>query len=93
MHLGTFGTMQGFSTMFTMPQDKQLVPMLQMYKKSGRKVFLATNSLWDYTNVVMNFLVRCCSYWMALWSSTVSVLHVAIIESLSGRQAWHQVVT
>eukprot|EP00877_Chromochloris_zofingiensis_P002493 jgi/Chrzof1/12244/Cz06g26250.t1 len=38
-------------------EDKQLVPMLQMYKKSGRKVFLATNSLWDYTNVVMNFLV------------------------------------
>jgi hypothetical protein len=30
-----------------------------MYKKSGRKLFLATNSLWDYTNVVMNYLIRC----------------------------------
>lgn len=28
-----------------------------LYRKVGRKVFLATNSLWDYTNVVMNFLV------------------------------------
>lgn len=37
-------------------QDPHLVSMLQMYKKSGRKLFLATNSLWDYTNVVMNYL-------------------------------------
>ena len=27
--------------------------MLRMLKASGRKLFLATNSLWDYTNVVM----------------------------------------
>lgn len=39
-------------------QDPHLVSMLQMYKRSGRKLFLATNSLWDYTNVVMNYLVR-----------------------------------
>eukprot|EP00775_Hariotina_reticulata_P000930 gene930-1256_t len=38
--------------------DPHLVGMLQMYKKSGRKLFLATNSLWDYTNVVMNYLIR-----------------------------------
>jgi hypothetical protein len=31
------------------PQDPHLVPMLKMYKRSGRKLFLATNSLWDYT--------------------------------------------
>jgi hypothetical protein len=37
-------------------QDPHLVSMLQMYKRSGRKLFLATNSLWDYTNVVMNYL-------------------------------------
>jgi uncharacterized membrane protein YgcG len=30
--------------------------MLEMLKRSGRRVFLATNSLWDYTNVVMTFL-------------------------------------
>ena len=37
--------------------DPHLVPMLRMLKRSGRRVFLATNSLWDYTNVVMNYLV------------------------------------
>jgi HAD superfamily 5'-nucleotidase-like hydrolase len=37
--------------------DPHLVPMLRMLRQSGRKVFLATNSLWDYTNVVMNYLV------------------------------------
>ena len=41
------------------PQDPHLVPMLRMYKRSGRKLFLATNSLWDYTHVVMNYLIRC----------------------------------
>jgi 5'-nucleotidase len=38
-------------------QDEQLKPLLDMYRRAGRKVFLATNSLWDYTNVVMNFIV------------------------------------
>ncbi|WIA37291.1 hypothetical protein OEZ86_014231 [Tetradesmus obliquus] len=36
--------------------DPHLVSMLQMYKRSGRQLFLATNSLWDYTHVVMNYL-------------------------------------
>ena len=31
-------------------------PMLQRFKAAGRKVFLLTNSLWDFTNVVMNYL-------------------------------------
>lgn len=30
--------------------------MLQGFKEAGKKVFLLTNSLWDYTQVVMNFL-------------------------------------
>lgn len=38
-------------------QDEHLKPLLDMYRRAGRKVFLATNSLWDYTNVVMNFVV------------------------------------
>jgi len=33
--------------------------MLKRYRASGRKVFLVTNSLWDYTNVVMNHI---CGY-------------------------------
>ncbi|KAJ0930390.1 putative HAD-superfamily hydrolase, subfamily IG, 5'-nucleotidase, HAD superfamily [Helianthus annuus] len=32
--------------------------MLKMLKSSGRTVFLVTNSLWDYTHVVMNFLIE-----------------------------------
>ncbi|CAI9284175.1 unnamed protein product [Lactuca saligna] len=37
-------------------EDNSIVPMLQMLRSSGFAVFLVTNSLWDYTNVVMNFL-------------------------------------
>ncbi|KVH98402.1 5'-nucleotidase domain-containing protein 4 isoform X1 [Cynara cardunculus var. scolymus] len=37
-------------------EDNLIAPMLKMLKTSGRAVFLVTNSLWDYTNVVMNFL-------------------------------------
>jgi len=33
-----------------------IVDMLKRYRASGRKVFLVTNSLWDYTNVVMNHI-------------------------------------
>jgi len=36
--------------------DPNIFPMLDAFKKSGRKVFLLTNSLWDYTQVVMNYL-------------------------------------
>ena len=40
-----------------MHEDPRLAPMLESLRVSGRKVFLATNSLWDYTHVVMNFLL------------------------------------
>ena len=36
--------------------DPNTFPMLEQFKKSGKKVFLVTNSLWDYTQVVMNYL-------------------------------------
>ena len=36
--------------------DPALVPLLDLLRCSGRKVFLVTNSLWDYTHVVMNYL-------------------------------------
>ncbi|XP_022962347.1 5'-nucleotidase domain-containing protein 4 isoform X2 [Cucurbita moschata] len=36
--------------------DTSILPMLKMLRDSGRSTFLVTNSLWDYTNVVMNFL-------------------------------------
>ncbi|GMH16213.1 hypothetical protein Nepgr_018054 [Nepenthes gracilis] len=38
--------------------DTLIVPMLKMLRDSGRSTFLVTNSLWDYTNIVMNFLCR-----------------------------------
>ncbi|RHN71004.1 putative 5'-nucleotidase [Medicago truncatula] len=37
-------------------EDNLIVPMLEMLRESGRATFLVTNSLWDYTNTVMNFL-------------------------------------
>lgn len=37
--------------------DPRLESTLAMLRASGRKVFLATNSLWDYTHVVMNYLL------------------------------------
>ena len=38
-------------------QDPNLVLMLNRYKEKGKKVFLLTNSLWEYTDVVMKYLV------------------------------------
>lgn len=37
--------------------DEGLPEIFQMIRKSGKKVFIVTNSLWDYTNVVMNYLL------------------------------------
>ncbi len=37
-------------------KDKHLVSILKDLKSSGRKIFIVTNSLWDYTNIVMNYL-------------------------------------
>ncbi|KAJ1388413.1 Purine 5-nucleotidase [Sesbania bispinosa] len=37
-------------------EDTSIVPMLKMLRDSGRATFLVTNSFWDYTNIVMNFL-------------------------------------
>lgn len=36
--------------------DDGLIPMLQRYRRDGVKVFLLTNSLWEYTSTAMNFL-------------------------------------
>ena len=38
-------------------KDADLVPLLKALRASGKQVFLLTNSLWDYTNVVMNYLI------------------------------------
>lgn len=38
-------------------EDKRLVGIMDMYRAAGKKLFVATNSLYDYTHVVMNFLL------------------------------------
>jgi 5'-nucleotidase len=37
--------------------DPLLPTVLRTLRASGRRVFIATNSLWDFTNVVMNYLL------------------------------------
>ncbi|KAG9147084.1 hypothetical protein Leryth_005320 [Lithospermum erythrorhizon] len=37
-------------------EDSSIVSMLKMLRESGRATFLVTNSLWDYTNIIMNFV-------------------------------------
>eukprot|EP00871_Galdieria_phlegrea_P005658 jgi/Galph1/6093/GphlegSOOS_G4661.1 len=37
-------------------KDPYLFDTLDQLKRSGRKLFLLTNSLWEYTNVLMNYL-------------------------------------
>ncbi|XP_024541638.1 5'-nucleotidase domain-containing protein 4 isoform X2 [Selaginella moellendorffii] len=44
--------------------DEQLISMLKMLRESGRLTFLVTNSLWDYTHVVMNFLFSADKNWL-----------------------------
>ena len=36
--------------------DKGLIPMLHQYREQGVKLFLLTNSLWEYTSTAMNYL-------------------------------------
>jgi HAD superfamily 5'-nucleotidase-like hydrolase len=36
--------------------DPNFLPCIKKLKEAGKQVFIATNSLWDYTNVVMNHL-------------------------------------
>ena len=36
--------------------DDGMIPMLRRYRKDGMKLFLLTNSFWEYTSTAMNFL-------------------------------------
>ena len=38
-------------------RDPELGPALHKLRSGGKKLFLLTNSLWDYTDVVMSFLL------------------------------------
>lgn len=53
---GTLKQMVAKDPKWYINEDTSIVPMLKMLRDSGRATFLVTNSLWDYTNIVMNFL-------------------------------------
>ncbi|KAK4753467.1 hypothetical protein SAY87_022265 [Trapa incisa] len=53
---GTLKRMVAMNPKRYINEDANIVPMLKMLRDSGRSTFLVTNSLWDYTNIVMNFL-------------------------------------
>ncbi|KAK4803795.1 hypothetical protein SAY86_003612 [Trapa natans] len=53
---GTLKQMVAMNPKRYINEDANIVPMLKMLRDSGRSTFLVTNSLWDYTNIVMNFL-------------------------------------
>lgn len=36
--------------------DKGMIPMLKRYREEGTKLFLLTNSFWEYTSTAMNYL-------------------------------------
>ena len=38
-------------------EDPNLFPMLEQFRLAGKKVFLLTNSYYDYTDTVMTFLL------------------------------------
>src|SRR5262249_56255680 len=38
-------------------RDPELGPALHKLRSGGKKLFVLTNSLWDYTDVVMSFLL------------------------------------
>ena len=57
--------------------DPAIVPMLQRFKRAGKKVFLLTNSHWEYTDKVMSFLVHSagehldCTVWHELFDVVI----------------------
>ncbi|KDO84557.1 hypothetical protein CISIN_1g006585mg [Citrus sinensis] len=62
-------------------EDRSIVPMLKMLRESGRSTFLVTNSLWDYTTIVMNFLcgshtldggITCNSDWLLYFDVVIT---------------------
>lgn len=38
-------------------QDLRLLPMLRDLRAAGKQLFICTNSQWDYTHVLMNYLI------------------------------------
>lgn len=55
-------------------RDPNLVPMLRRIKRSGRKVFLLTNSLWNYTHTVMKYLYATeqAGHWIDLFDVIIT---------------------
>eukprot|EP00898_Chlorokybus_atmophyticus_P002579 jgi/Chlat1/3321/Chrsp22S03415 len=62
-------------------KDETLVPLLKMLRRSGRRVFIVTNSLWDYTFLVMNFLCGKDGITVARDDSWLELFDVVIVGS------------
>lgn len=71
-------------------EDFSIVPMLKMLRDSGRAIFLVTNSLWDYTNVVMSFLCERRPLDGSVTSSFVWLQYFDVVITGSAKPAFFQ---
>ncbi|HJZ85370.1 MAG TPA: HAD-IG family 5'-nucleotidase [Polyangia bacterium] len=58
-------------------RDPELAPTLHKYRSSGKRLFLLTNSLWDYTDHVMRFLLDNALSAYPSWRSYFDIIVVA----------------
>lgn len=61
MNENLFATVSTLQAVAADPQkyiryDPDLMRLFKLLREAGKKVFIVTNSLWDYTNVVMEYL-------------------------------------
>lgn len=50
-------------------KNDELAPMLHKLRSAGKKLFIATNSFWEYTNAVMSYLLDGAMPEYATWES------------------------
>jgi HAD superfamily 5'-nucleotidase-like hydrolase len=58
-------------------RDPDLAPTLHKFRSSGKRLFLLTNSAWDYTEAVMSFLLDGALPAYATWRSYFDVIVVS----------------
>lgn len=57
-------------------KNDELAPMLHKLRSAGKKLFIATNSYWEYTNAVMSFLLDGAMPEYPTWESYFDYIHV-----------------
>ncbi len=58
-------------------KDPELAPTLHKFRSSGKRLFLLTNSAWDYTDAVMTHLLGAALPAYATWRSYFDIVIVA----------------